>query len=378
MNAEDCQIITIHLKYGGQTSQIRISNSATLLQLQQAIEERTDIMQRRQKLIVSGRVLSQNPPNSLVKDLRIGDNTKVMLLATSCSILQSQGQQALSKLNQVKRQGKTQEKRDNTGPKMEYSDRVTVWRKTGIASLRDLFLQDIPEELYSLGEICRVLDAGGNRFEKLSPDLSSHLTKLQKLRLTGNALGVHDPWPILTQFTSLQELILDNQTVPLTFIADTISSLSRLVLFSLDGNAISKIPHSIGKLTLLIKLSLSRNKLECINGAISKCTALEEIGMVQNSIRAIPAELGGLQKLRTLLLDNNKVSAVPSQLLQGCKSLSTLSLHGNTITTQDLRDTVGFAEYDRRRRLKEDKKVDMKVLMTDFDEGVDAQEFQHW
>jgi len=67
-------------------------------------------------------------------------------------------------------------------------------------------------------------------------------------------------------------------------------------------------------------------------------------------------------------------------MLTGCVSLATLALHGCPITTEELRETPGFAQFDARRRQKYDKQVDMRVLLgkDGFDEGADAPEWEHW
>ncbi len=59
------------------------------------------------------------------------------------------------------------------------------------------------------------------------------------------------------------------------------------------------------------------------------------------------AELRGLRRL----------SAVPAALLRGCESLATLSLHGNPITADALRETDGFRAFDARRCQKYDKQA---------------------
>lgn len=51
---------------------------------------------------------------------------------------------------------------------------------------------------------------------------------------------------------------------------------------------------------------------------------------------------------------------MPPAILTGCSSLATLSLHGNPLTIEQLRETPGFAEFDKRRRAKYDKQVGLK------------------
>lgn len=48
---------------------------------------------------------------------------------------------------------------------------------------------------------------------------------------------------------------------------------------------------------------------------------------------------------------------MPPAVLAGCASLATLSLHGNPLTAEQLRETEGYAAFDERRRRKYDKQV---------------------
>lgn len=48
---------------------------------------------------------------------------------------------------------------------------------------------------------------------------------------------------------------------------------------------------------------------------------------------------------------------MPPAILTGCSSLATLSVHGNPLTAERLRETPGYAAFDERRRAKYDKQV---------------------
>lgn len=115
-----------------------------------------------------------------------------------------------------------------------------------------------------------------------------------------------------------------------------------------------------------------------------------------------------------------RLRSVPPAVLTGCSALATLSLHGNPLTAEELRETPGWAQFDERRRAKYDKQasapravvaarrlaantlvsaagallllllllhtlwpsagpqVDLKVLGTGFDEGADIWEWEHY
>ncbi len=73
-----------------------------------------------------------------------------------------------------------------------------------------------------------------------------------------------------------------------------------------------------------------------------------------------------------------RLRLIPQEVLTGCAALATLSLHGNPVTAEAMREMPGWKQFDERRRSKYDKQVDMKVLSGGFDEGADINEFEHW
>ena len=56
-----------------------------------------------------------------------------------------------------------------------------------------------------------------------------------------------------------------------------------------------------------------------------------------------------------------RLGRVPSAILKGCTALARLSLHGNPITIEQLREADGFAEFNARRCAKADKQLEMQV-----------------
>ncbi len=89
-------------------------------------------------------------------------------------------------------------------------ERAAVWGKTGVATLRDAGVAEVPSQLWGLGESLRAADLGGNRLTCLPPNIAS-LTALTRLRLSGNRLvseGV--PWAQLAALTQLTVLALDH------------------------------------------------------------------------------------------------------------------------------------------------------------------------
>ena len=92
-------------------------------------------------------------------------------------------------------------------------ERAEVWSKTGIMSLRDAGMRELPEGLLqqpgALSTI-RTADLGGNALTAL-PASVANLTALMRLRLSCNALtsqGV--PWGELASLQHLRVLALDH------------------------------------------------------------------------------------------------------------------------------------------------------------------------
>ena len=52
-----------------------------------------------------------------------------------------------------------------------------------------------------------------------------------------------------------------------------------------------------------------------------------------------------------------RVHSLPEQLLRGCTMLATLSVHGNPLVAERMRELPGFDVYDARRKAKHDKQV---------------------
>ncbi|PRW58592.1 LRR repeats and ubiquitin-like domain-containing protein [Chlorella sorokiniana] len=388
--AEDGFPLTV--KYGKETLELRLPADATVGQLQTALEERTGLFVRKQKLMAAGKVVSGRPGTLTAAGLRPG--AKLMLLAGTGG--PTAGQAALEASRQSRQEalerGRQQlaERAAQKGlvagaagaagavTPTSMRQRAEAWQKTGIAALRDLQLAELPAELFGaqVAAGIRVLDAGGNALAALPPALRQ-LTGLQRLRLSLNRLTDEGAaWPVLAQLTQLVILAADDNQ--LTALPPCVSALGRLQKLSLNGNRIASLPDSIGALQQLRALALRGNRLDALPPSLGACSSLVELDLRDNQLAALPEQLGQLTHLKLLLLDNNRLKAVPPAILTGCPALATLSLHGNPLTAEQLRETEGYAAFDARRRRKYDKQVDMRVLNTGFDEGADIVEFEHW
>lgn len=311
-----------------------------------------------------------------------------MLLAAAGEV-QSQGAAALAAAQRAKvaAQQQARQQRAEQGEQGEHAAshsasptlqaRTELWCKTGIASLRDLQLAELPPGLLSpaLSSTLRVMDLSGNKLTGL-PGSVAGLQALQRLRLSMNCLGDEGTWAPLLQLSQLA--VLDVSHNRLTTLPEGLSRLAALQKLAASNNAIGAIPATVGALTALRVLSLSHNQLRGLPAKLGACTALEEAGLSGNQIPEIPDSLSALHSLKLLDLDANRIKHVPSAVLRHCSALGTLRLHDNPITVEELRGTPGYLEFDSRRRAKYDKQVGMKLHGEGFDEGVDIHEFEHW
>ena len=105
-----------------------------------------------------------------------------------------------------------------------------------------------------------------------------------------------------------------------------------------------------------------------------QCTRLKWLSARANKITQIPDAYANLSALRGLALDDNRVESVPQSLLERCAELHTLSLRGNPITMERMRELAGFDAFNKRRKSKLDKALDARVGV-DFKESADYQAF---
>lgn len=95
---------------------------------------------------------------------------------------------------------------------------------------------------------------------------------------------------------------------------------------------------------------------------------------MDNDVACVPDSFSALVQLRGLLFDNNRIRALPERLLEDCKELHTISVLGNPITMQELRESPGFGAFSQRRKNKLDKIIDSHIS-ANFTEAADYEQF---
>jgi len=252
------------------------------------------------------------------------------------------------------------------------AERERSWRATGLVSLRDGQLRELPPSLFALASGVRTLDAANNRLASL-PAQFACLDALQRLVLSGNALAALPPLaPALGG--SLKVLLLDGNRIGRLPAAPL--GLGRLERLSLAGNGLAELPGAaLQGLPALRSLDLSRNALRALPDELGDCGALEELDVTSNGLEALPAALGRLLRLRSLLADGNRLRTLPPELLTGCALLSNLQLHEQSppLHLAALRELPGWVEVEKRTMGRNAKRVQGGVLIgaRGLDDGLD-------
>ena len=108
-----------------------------------------------------------------------------------------------------------------------WAERKATWSKTGVISLRDAGLSDLPADVFTdLTGALKVADASYNTLSHL-PASIAHLTQLQSLKLTSNCLTTEGlAWASLCSLSGLTCLLLDKNR--LTRVDPAIGQLTSL------------------------------------------------------------------------------------------------------------------------------------------------------
>lgn len=251
---------------------------------------------------------------------------------------------------------------------MARANRAAKWRTTGIVGLRDSNLKTLPSQVVDLSRNVRTLDLTHNRLSELPVEIGG-LVNLQRLMAPENLLQRLPS--TLGKLQSLKVLALDENR--LTILPDELGLLVRLERLSVSVNSLTSLPSAIGSLRNLTLLNISNNRLKQLPESLGSCFSLEELLANENSIEELPFSICNLTHLKSLGLDNNNLRQLPALLLKECNSLQSLSVHGNSITVEQLQLMDGYQEYEGRRKRKFDKQIDANVLLGSkgLDEGVD-------
>ncbi|XP_050370873.1 LRR repeats and ubiquitin-like domain-containing protein At2g30105 [Argentina anserina] len=380
--------INVTVKFAGQNIPVpNLSPDSTVKDLKALLQPLTNVLPRGQKLISKGKLLVDA---MTLRESEISNGSKIMLMASQ-GLHQGDG----PIIKQVKGRFTvstgpiSSEDYDNTWGKgkanaseKETSDqrkakeaarakKVDQWKATGVIALSDCMLKVIPDEVWGdISTSARVLDLRNNHIQEVPAYIGS-MKSLQKLLLDSNDLSDDSViWAALKCLKSLTVLSLNHNR--LTRLSYDLGWLPALRELHVANNNLSSLPNDIRYLPKLEVLKLNNNRINTIPTWIGDLITLIEVDLSSNLLSDLPETISNLHNLKTLSLSNNGLKSLPSSLFKKCLMLTRLDLHNTEITMDILRQIEGWENFDERRRLKQQKKLDFRVVgSTAFDEGAD-------
>ncbi|CAI8037347.1 Leucine-rich repeat-containing protein 57 [Geodia barretti] len=207
-------------------------------------------------------------------------------------------------------------------------EHVEQARKTGVCSLKERKLSQVPPAVLSLKSSLRTLDLSVNRLTSL-PLSMGDFSLLKTLNVSHNRL------------TSLPDL----------------GQLKKLETLTADDNSLSSLPDSFSQLKSLKSLHLSHNKLSTFPPHLRQLSHLQFVDLSTNQIAEIPAENVEGLALVELNLNNNSVLRVEENTLQlggippsllSSSAISLLCTSGNLFQNRELQDLPEYQLYMER------------------------------
>ncbi|KAL5580677.1 hypothetical protein UlMin_013119 [Ulmus minor] len=366
-SSTDNSTISVNVKFGGRTMEIpNLSPDSTIKDLKSILQSLTNVLPRGQKLICKGKLLVDE---MTLRASEITNGSKIMLMASqglhqgSGPIVKQVEWQPIRKTNIPDKSAKEK----TPVPDMT---RLQRWKATGVIALSECNLKVIPDMVWASGAYTRVLDLSNNAIIEV-PVRISCLRGIQKLLLNANnIMDGQFSWEGVTSLKFLQVLSLNQNN--LTTLPPSLGKLTLLNQLNVSNNKLTSLPTEIRCLTQLEVLKANKNRLCSIPESIGDCNALIEVDFSSNFLSEVPDTFGNLHNLKSLSLGNNGLKSLPSTLFKMCLQLTKLDLHNTEITMDQLRQFDGWESFDERRRLKDQKKLDFRVVgSTAFDEGAD-------
>ncbi|GFR48895.1 hypothetical protein Agub_g10842, partial [Astrephomene gubernaculifera] len=384
MTHSESPLWTLSIKYGSQQVETSLPPSATVLQLQERLQELTGAFVRKQKLIYKGKVLAAS---SDLSKAGLSHGAKLMLLLSDATAVATQGQQALQQQKKARQEEAAQRVRDMyaqakglggaaatamaaaeksaaaaaaaaaANPAIDWQERKRAWEKTAIIALRDLGLSSLPADLFSSPGLssARVADLSHNRLTSLPASLS-RLTSLHTLRLERNALGDSGDGDGVgvgnqpkgsaaaageeegaaaegaAREQGREEARTTDAGLGLCWCAP-LASLGSLTALHLDGNRLRELPEGVfgeGGMRALQVLSVCGNALTRLPASLGRSGALRLLAADDNQLQELPKELGCCSGLQELSAARNRIAALPEELGR-LGALRSLRLDGNRI-----------------------------------------------
>mmetsp|Transcript_42014 Transcript_42014/g.72373 ORF Transcript_42014/g.72373 Transcript_42014/m.72373 type:complete len:279 (+) Transcript_42014:49-885(+) len=261
------------------------------------------------------------------------------------------GNSSSSSLPRPPRLGKPKTK-TKRGKKVK-AQKIDIANKTGILSLQDLKLKQIPPDTFQLNKL-KTLDCSGNNIISY-PEEIQNLTMLKSLKFDRNNLTSLPHLEGLTRLTtlsvagnrlddeshcalpqSLQQLCLAQNA--LTRIPTGLALLGQVQTLDLSGCQFTRFPHPMVGMGSLSELILDDNAIETISSDIIHFLSLEILSLKRNRFRARTA--AGQQSIAKEVFSETDIKR--------------LHLDGNPLTQGELLGMEGFDVFlERRKKLKQ-------------------------
>ncbi|KAK9821058.1 hypothetical protein WJX74_007058 [Apatococcus lobatus] len=360
----------VAIRHGQKVHMVQAEPQDRIKALMSLAEQLTGVLVRKQKLVFKGKVLAED---KTLEEAKVKEGSTLMLIAAASQM--TQGQEAAREAA-IQNFQASQSRAAARTPTIAaaWQDRAKTWAKTGVVSVRDSGLTELPAEALSVSAPVRVLDASNNCLQQLPMAASSLAGQLIRLAASHNQLD-HGQLPGLATFIHLKVLLLDHNRFQHN--PAELASLTALEHLSLSNNKLETFGgQCLSNLGKLQRLELQNNALRTLPAECSNLISLQELNASCNQLQGLPDSMAALTCLRTLLLDTNRLQTVPKEVMAGCSNLTLLSLHNNPLTADQLRQAEGFAALDGRRQLRIGKQLDMRVLVASdgFTEGADPQD----
>ncbi|KAJ3054196.1 hypothetical protein HK097_002419 [Rhizophlyctis rosea] len=239
------------------------------------------------------------------------------------------------------------------GAKGTMKDRLERADKTGIVTLTDAKLKEIPEKIFTIKNL-KNLDLSRNKLSSIPPQLQT-FTTLKFLSLSHNSLTTV---PLsITYLTTLTTLNLSHNAI--TTLPPQLSSLTSLKTLLLSHNNLTTLPLTITSLSTLITLDVSHNNITALpdpSTVTTKLSSLEEFNLEVNKLTLIQDEWAAVVPgLKTIKLGSNTLKTFPEAILK-VRSVTWIDLKDNVGVNEDeLSHLDGYEEYVSRRKNRVDQ-----------------------
>ena len=409
-------MIALQVKRNKDRFEFDVDANATVDDVFSSIEEKTNALKRKMKLIVNGKTLTAFDDGKkifaeVVK--KKGNKVTAMLLdgaplvggggstsagaAMASSVAEKRRREAKEKMMAQKDERAKERKSKGVESSHHANNKSSSnWEKTGICSSQNSGLDALPTAaLEALRESAKVkvFDFSLNAIA-LVPNSIITLPALQnvtRVSLCNNAIeSAGIDFKVL--FENLRFLkYLDVSNNNLSGAMDVVNSRSEEkekskrppLQLKISNNKITSFSSSFFKsCPPLERFDASGNQVnESIEHYfVGSETTLAHINLANNfRINAIPNAFRNMKSLQSLILDGNKIDkkGIPAVVLRECDRLSELSLKQNQVTIEELRELDGWDAYNERRVSRADKILDAKTMLGDasFREGADAERY---